>query len=183
MVELIEANSSTASSYIPAIASIYQEAFAVPPYNESLGEALAFEGRLPYHIKRKGFKAVIARLTGEQRVIGFAYGYAGKSGTWWFDIVRQALEPTLACRWMANCFEFCELAVLPAYQGQGWGGALHDRLLEGLSYQAVLLSTPKVKTNALQLYRKRGWVVLLENFEFPGVASPYQVMGKWLNAG
>lgn len=162
------------------MAAIYQEAFAAPPYNEGLGEALAFEGRLPYHARWKGFRAVIARLAPGGEIIGFAYGYSGKPGTWWYDIVSEALPSRLASRWLPDCFEFCELAVLPAYQGKGYGGALHDRLLSRLSHRTALLSTPQEETSALHLYRKRGWITLLQDFDFPGVAITYQVMGKWL---
>jgi GNAT superfamily N-acetyltransferase len=79
--------------------------------------------------------------------------------------------------WIDEAFELVEFAVLPAYHGKGIGGKLHDFALDGLPHRRAVLSTVQSETNALQLYRKRGWRILLDNFYFPSVAKPYLIMG------
>ena len=109
--------------------------------------------------------------------MGFAYGYNGGPGLWWFDLVSTAIDPHIYDQWMTNYFEVVELAVAPPYQGLGLGGRLHDRLLEGLPHQTAVLSTIQFETTALLFYRKRGWVTLLQDFYFPGSKNPYLIMG------
>jgi ribosomal protein S18 acetylase RimI-like enzyme len=70
------------------------------------------------------------------------------------------------------------MAVLPEFQGQGIGGQLHDLLLQDLPYRHGLLSTLNEETNATALYRRRGWQVLLEPFQFAGVNRLYRIMGR-----
>jgi len=79
--------------------------------------------------------------------------------------------------WLMDCFAFAELAVIPSARGQGLGGQLHDALLRGLPYRTAMLSTLSAETPALRLYRRRGWVMLLDDFVFPGGTHPYAVMG------
>jgi GNAT superfamily N-acetyltransferase len=62
-------------------------------------------------------------------------------------------------------------------QGRGIGGRLHNALLGWLPHRTALLSTHQSETQALCLYRKRGWVPLLEGFVFPGGDAPFLIMG------
>lgn len=84
---------------------------------------------------------------------------------------------------MSDYFEFVELAVLLQAQGHRLGGRLHDAITMGLPQRATLLSTYQAETTAMQLYRKRGWVTLLDNFLFAGnVKQPFVIMGLDLSA-
>ncbi len=87
------------------------------------------------------------------------------------------MEPAAVETWLIDSFEFAELAVLPELQGRGIGGRLHHALLDGLANRTAVLSTIEQETAALQLYRKRGWIELVRNLAFPGVAELYRVMG------
>ena len=182
MIEIQTLSAVESHHYFNQIADVYADAFSQAPYFESLGELLVFSGRLPYHTRRMGFKCVIARNeTDHDRIIGFGYGVASQPDTWWRDQVADKMSRDMADEWLSDCFEFVELAVYPAYQGLGIGGKLHDALLSGVRQRTAVLSTPQVETNALHLYRKRGWNPLLENFNFPGFDMIYRIMGLQLS--
>ena len=76
-----------------------------------------------------------------------------------------------------DAFEFVELAVHPDAQGHGLGARLHDTLLVDVPYRTAVLSTYQGETAARQLYRRRGWVPLLEHFYYPGGAVPMAILG------
>jgi ribosomal protein S18 acetylase RimI-like enzyme len=157
---------------------VYQQAFAGPPYNRDAGVAEGFASSLVRHVGREGFRALVAREGGTGTIVGFAYGYGTEPGQWWHDQVARAMTAQQLERWLEGAFELVEFAVAPRAQGQGLGSQLHDTLLRDLPYRTAVLSTMQAETVALQLYRKRGWVALLERFIFPGGARNYLIMGK-----
>lgn len=163
------------------IIGIYRAAFGPPPYNESENDVRLFAHSLDRRLRRPGFRYVAARDWAEGRIIGFAFGYACRPGQWWRDTVAVALTPAEVNHWLANAFEFVELAVTPAYQGYGFGSRLHDALLAGLPHQTAVLSTIQSETVALKLYRRRGWVTLLNDFSFPGGKRSFRIMGRALH--
>jgi GNAT superfamily N-acetyltransferase len=116
----------------------------------------------------------------DSRVIGFVYGYRSEPGTYWHDLASSRLEPVARRHWLHDCFEFVELAVLPAFQGRGVGGALHDAILEDLAFRTTCLTTYREQETAVRLYLKRGWEVLADDFLFPGDPFPYLLMGREL---
>ncbi|GAC1422968.1 MAG: hypothetical protein NVS4B1_20250 [Ktedonobacteraceae bacterium] len=166
--------------FVKHIINIYREAFGLAPYFKSDAEVRAFAAILPHHLLRAGFRCVIAREDETQAILGFAYGYTGAAGQWWHDLVVQKMTREEAEYWMTDVFEVVELAVRPTMHGYGYGGKVHDMLLQGLPQRTAVLSTYQVGTNALKMYKKRGWVTLLSDFIFPGYAEPYQIMGKKL---
>jgi ribosomal protein S18 acetylase RimI-like enzyme len=181
MAEILTLSAGETKPLFPQLAAVYQAAFDAAPYYETLGDFLTFEGRLPFHVRWKGFRCVVARRAPGESIIGFAYGYTSQVDTWWHAQVITRLSPWQKSEWLSDCFEFVELGVTPAFQGQGIGGSLHDALLSGLQHRTAVLSTPQQQTNALHLYRKRGWIDLLQDFHFAGVAMAYRIMGKKLN--
>jgi len=159
------------------IIHIYRQAFEGAPYFKSEAEVTSFRQSLSRHNKRPGFHLLIARNVKTEQCVGFTYGYSGQAGQWWHDIVVKAMEPRTAAIWMADNFELVELAVLPAYQGFGIGGALHDRLLNSQTHLKAVLSTLQCETAALQLYRKRGWKILIDGLRFPSSNRVYLILG------
>ena len=157
---------------------VYRAAFALAPYNEGPEEFERFDESLSRHSRRKGFRCCVARDNTDGRLLGFAYGYNGGPGDYWWEAVSDALEPRVADKWLGNCFQLNEIAVLPSAQGQGIGGWLHDVLLEGLTQRTAVLSTLQAETRAARLYRRRGWITLLHDFVFPEAADPYMIMGR-----
>jgi len=169
--------SEQVESYSDQIVEVYSRAFQDPPYNRTKAEVLAFSSSLPEHTRRQDFRFLAVMKQGSEQVLGFSYGYRAGPGQWWHDQVEKALGPHVAQEWLADSFQLVELAVDPAAQGQGYGSLLHDRLIADLPYQKAVLSTIARDTVAYRLYRKRGWVELLDNFNFASVVKPYRIMG------
>ncbi|GAA2100155.1 GNAT family N-acetyltransferase [Actinomadura alba] len=115
-------------------------------------------------------------------VAGFAYGFRGVSGQWWHDVVHQALVDAGGKRhadsWLGDAFEVAELHVHPSYQGQGLGRRLLSALCAGRPEHTVVLSTlDRPDSPARRLYGSVGMTDLLREFEFPGGAQTYAIMG------
>lgn len=121
------------------------------------------------HASRDGYRLVTA-FAGD-RAVGFAWGYVGQRGQYWSDRVADALPPDVVDRWVGGHFEVVELAVLAEHRGQGLGGSLHDRLLEGVGRRCLLGTSDDPHDPAVRLYLRRGWQAL-------GTLQPgVQVMG------
>lgn len=162
-------------------AAVYRAAFAGAPYHRQAPEVTDFIRGLPLQAQRQGFRAVVAFLAGaEPGPVGVAYGYRSAPGQWWYDNVSRGLGAA-AGLWLADAFQVTEVAVMPAHQRQGIGGALLDALLAGAPYERALLSTLDAETPGRAMYRARGWQELLDNFYFPGVARRYAIMGRLLH--
>ena len=142
------------------LAAVYRAAFVDEP--PEAAERFRTE-QLATHAARDGFRCVVAREDG--RVVGFAYGYTGHRGQWWSDRVAAAAPAGVVDEWLGGHFEFVELAVDPAVQGRGVGGALHDALLDGLPHDRALLSTYTDDRPAPRLYRRKGWTRLMAGLD------------------
>ena len=172
---IARATGSEIASYHADIVSVYRSVFTEPPYSEDEVDVQDFAARFADHAQRPGFRCCVAQQ--DQRVVGFAYGFTGEPGDGWWDAVADRLSDDEVERWLDDCFAFAELAVLPWVQGQGIGGRLHDVLLSDLPYRTAVLSTMQAETPAMRLYRKRGWVTLLDDSALPGWPHPYVVVG------
>lgn len=151
---------------------IYAEAMAYPP---EMGTAHV--GLTVTHTARPGFRATAA-LSGSE-LAGFSYGYTVARGQWWFDQVRGATAEPEA-HWLEDAFELCELHVLPKWQGRRIGRNLLLTLVEGLSEEHVILSTPEGPTRAWSLYRSLGFADVLRNYHFTGDSRAFAVLGARL---
>ena len=123
--------------------------------------------------------------TGEgEAVIAFAYGFHGRRGQWWHDLVRSALTvasgPGIAAAWLDDSFEVAEVHVRPEHQKRGIGKRMLSRLTGGLTERTAVLSTMDADTPARRLYRNLGFTDLLTGYQFAGVAESYAVMGAAL---
>jgi ribosomal protein S18 acetylase RimI-like enzyme len=156
---------------------IYRAAFAPPPYEQTEAEVRNFTQSLARHVRREGFRCCIAREEGDGRILGFMYGYTSLPGQWWYEQVARALTRSAIRMWLYGAFEVAEFAVLPSVQGQHIGSKLHDTLLADLPHQTAVLSTYQGETTGMHLYRKRGWVPLVQDFYFSGSNIPMMIMG------
>jgi ribosomal protein S18 acetylase RimI-like enzyme len=129
------------------------------------------------HLSRCGFLAVVA-LEDDGEPIGFGYGYRGRRGEWWHDIVADAMGRELAERWMADAFELAELHVLPEHQGNGLGRRVLEEVVARAGGSTVVLSTHDRESPARSLYRSTGFVDLCGGLVFPGSTDVYAIMGK-----
>jgi ribosomal protein S18 acetylase RimI-like enzyme len=128
------------------------------------------------HLPRRGFVAVIATDDAGE-LAAFGYGYRGRAGVWWHDVVAKSLGRTAARRWLDDAFEVAELHVHPRHQGVGVGRTILETLLAQSSGRTVVLSTHDRESAARALYRSVGFVDLLTGFLFPGSTEVYAVMG------
>lgn len=111
------------------------------------------------HTTRDGFR--LARAWDDGVLVGFAYGYTGRSGQWWTDHVRTTLEPDVADAWLDGHFELVSIGVLSSARGRGTGRALLRALLAGLPHDRLLLMTTSDPDDpARRLYAAEGWTVL-----------------------
>jgi GNAT superfamily N-acetyltransferase len=167
---------------LESVVAVYRAAFVAAPYHKRPAEVVDFAESLPVHSGRAGFRFLAARdgMTGE--MAGFTYGFAPQPGQLWHDIVREQLARAGEDGWLAESFQLAQMAVAPAYQGQGVGGGLHDGLVGRAAaeqpYRRTLLTTMAAETPAFHLYRRRGWRVLGDSFQVGGLLRPYRIMGR-----
>jgi GNAT superfamily N-acetyltransferase len=128
------------------------------------------------HIGRRGFVATVA-WDDADALVGFAYGYRGRAGEWWHDVVAGALGRQRSGEWLDDAFELAELHLHPDHQGHGTGRQLLERLLDVAVGRTIVLSTHDRESPARSLYRSAGFVDLVDHFVFPGSAEVYVIMG------
>lgn len=171
VVEAVDATTFAAS--ITVMSQIYGEAMHRPP-------ELVVQRReiMAAHIHRAGFVGVLA-CDGDA-VVGFGYGYHGRPGDWWHDVVARALGRRQSREWLHDSFELAELHVHPSRHGEGIGRRILETVLSRAEGTTVVLSTHDRESPARQLYRSVGFADLLTGFVFPGSTEVYVVMGKRL---
>ena len=130
------------------------------------------------HLVRRGFAAVGAFDDDSAGLVGFGYGYRGRAGEWWHDVVAKALGRDVAKQWLTDAFELAELHVDPAYQHRGIGRRLIEQLLTDAIGSTVVLSTHDRESAARCLDRSLGFVDLCGGLVFPGTTEVYAIMGK-----
>ena len=177
VIETIDA--TRFGTLLPAAAHIYGAAMQRPP-------ELVVQRReiMQAHLDRTGFAAVVAcdPTAGNDGLVGFGYGYRGRSGEWWHDVVAKAVSRSslgrAGCKqWLDDAFELAELHVLPDHQHHGTGRQILQQLLAAAGGNTVILSTHDKESPARALYRSFGFVDLLRDFVFPGSTEVYAVMG------
>ena len=137
--------------------------------------------RFKRHMSYEGFRGSIS-LNEENKLIGFAYGYASLSGQYYHELLAQHMRPDLTNEWLTNCFEFVELCVHPSNRQQGIGSLLHDHLLKDMQYETSVLTTQQSNLAARKMYDKKGWNVIDDSF-FPNekTMKRYLIYGKKLS--
>jgi ribosomal protein S18 acetylase RimI-like enzyme len=155
--------------------------------NAMEADAASLPGRLDLmrrHATFPAFRALRARSDAAGPAVGFAYGFHGESGQWWYDAVWAALSRALgmstAAVWLADCLEIAEVHVRKEHQRLGIGSRLLTTLASGRGERTAVLSTPDRDTTARRLYRRMGFRDLLTGYSFPGGSPLYAVMGAEL---
>lgn len=158
--------------HVHAAMGIYAEAMSYPPQVGAAHVSLTAT-----HASRPGFRATAALAGGD--LVGFGYGYQVAPGQWWYDQVRRA-APEEALPRLRDAFELCELHVSPRWQGNGLGRRLLTMLVEDVSQEHVVLSTPEGPTRAWSLYRSLGFDDILRHYYFTGDSRPFAVLAAKL---
>jgi ribosomal protein S18 acetylase RimI-like enzyme len=159
------------------ILAVYRRAFNISVGPEGDQAIAHFKANaLERHAARPGFRCCVAVQA--SAVLGFAYGYSGGPGMWWYDHVTPAMTPHMIQEWLSDYFEFVEFAVNPDVQRASIGAKIHAAILEGLAQRTAALSVEGTNESAIRFYRKHGWTPILEDFR--GFGPPYMIMGKTL---
>jgi ribosomal protein S18 acetylase RimI-like enzyme len=141
------------------------------------------------HAEYPSFQALLASAeapssSGRHWPVGFAYGFRGQHGQWWFDAVWNALSratsASVAAQWLTDSLEVAEVHVHEDHQRAGIGTSMLMTLTRGRPERTAVLSTPDAETTARRLYRRLGFRDLLTGYSFPGGSPPYAVMGAVL---
>jgi ribosomal protein S18 acetylase RimI-like enzyme len=157
------------------LVNAYRAMYALP-----LASSFGFEGTLREHARREGFRLCVAQDPEDDALVGFGYGFTGQAGQAWRDSLALALDQPTRDQWLTDYFELAEFGVIPAFQRQGIGGRLHDRLLADLPHPRSVLTVRANNEAAKQFYRRRGWLTLHEGFFSTSGRGPYIVMGLTL---
>jgi GNAT superfamily N-acetyltransferase len=138
-------------------------------------DAVPFEASLRAHVRKPGFRACTARGT-DGRLVGFAYGWEGGPGEWWWDIVAGVVNEDVRRRWFADCFQLAELTVLPEVKRSGIGTALHDAVLDLTERPHAVLSTRCDDGDALAFFATNSWRTVVTAMRFPGSDEPFAIL-------
>lgn len=129
------------------------------------------------HAHYEGFKGLKAKdANGE--VIGFAYGYSSLPGQFYREKIAAQLTDAQLSYWLADCFEFVELAVSSSHQRLGIASRLHDTLLDDIGYKTSILTTWMHNHPAIHLYENKGWELIKEEAPVITRDNPQVIMGK-----
>ena len=177
-VKLVSLPPEQLLAQIDRVVAVYRAAFCTAPYHKDEEEVADFATSLPAHTSGPDFRFLAAYDGEPEQMIAFAYGRATLPGQPWHDLVRAQLLAAGLEAWLADSYQLAQMAVHPAYHRQGIGGRLHDALLADAPPRRALLTTMAAETPAYYFYRRRGWQVLVGRFAVPGLARPYQIMGR-----
>jgi ribosomal protein S18 acetylase RimI-like enzyme len=145
-----------------------------------LPDPVQLPGRLAImerHAGYAGFRAITVTVPPSPQVVAFSYGFRGAAGQWWHDVVRAAVGPVAAARWLTDSLEIAEVHVRPEHQRRGIGRGLLLSLTDGRDERTAVLSTQDENSPARHLYQSMGFTDLLTRFDFPGGGPSYAVMG------
>lgn len=124
---------------------------------------------------RPGYRGCTARGA-DGRLVGFAYGWEGGPGDWWWDLAAGAVNEDVRRRWFADCFELVELAVLPGSRRSGIGTALHDAVLAQSERPHQVLSARCDAEDVRAFCASRGWRTVMEAMRFPGDEASFAIL-------
>jgi GNAT superfamily N-acetyltransferase len=147
---------SAAAQAEGAFRVIYAEAFAEPPYDETEDDVAAAFRRFPFQARKHGFRAALAR-TEDGEPVGMAYGFPLDPGTGWWDELTEPVPDDMRREDGQRTFGLMELAVRGPWRGQGIARRLHERLLDGIPAERVLLNVHPGGRAAAAAYRAWGY--------------------------
>jgi ribosomal protein S18 acetylase RimI-like enzyme len=139
------------------LVAVYRAAMGAAPFFETEVETGWFAEELAGELDEAGYRCWMA--TEDGRVVGFAYGLPTPEipSEGWYGLVREAVGPAAAERWLAGQFAVVWIAVHPDHRGKGLGRRLLERLLAEAGTERAWLITHDLDTPARALYRSLGF--------------------------
>lgn len=165
-----------------AIAGLYADAFAEPPYEEDPVRSLVeFPDRVRrYAVEKPEFRLFHASEHGE--VLGFVLGTGIGPGDWWWNRLNETLAEPHRTLWLdQQQFAIAELVVKASARRSGVGRALMKEVLADLPYDSALLACYPNAVAPQRLYASLGWTVIDPHARV-SETHPTQIMGVKLRA-
>jgi GNAT superfamily N-acetyltransferase len=144
--------------YEEPIFQLYYETFSKPPYRWPRDEETAFRQRLTRLAHDATFGIATART--DEELVGFAYGYALRPDTSWWQGFVTSVPDQLTIEWEGRTFALIDFAVAAARRGQGIGRRLHDTLLNSRHESRATLAMEPAAHEARRIYEHWGWRVV-----------------------
>lgn len=162
---------------VAEVADVYFAAFSAPPYGESPATRADLQERVIRYSKRPGFRLTLVTSAGG--TAGMAMSVHAREGDWWRDRAAAALPAARAQDWLEGVVrEVVHVAVCPEKQRCGIGTALVEDALKDPGATAVVLGCRPDALPAQQLYLRRGFQVLTEEFTTAAGQMPYWLMAR-----
>ncbi|MFE4783703.1 GNAT family N-acetyltransferase [Streptomyces sp. NPDC056716] len=136
---------------------VYAEAFAEPPYQEGPDDVAEAFRRFRSQARKGTFRAALAVRSEDGEPVGMAYGFALGPDTRWWDQLTEPVPEERRREDGRRTFGLMELAVCPAWRGQGVARCLHATLLDGIGAERVLLNVHPGSAAASAAYRAWGY--------------------------
>jgi ribosomal protein S18 acetylase RimI-like enzyme len=157
VTELTRLDGPGAAAVSDQLVATYRAAMGAAPFHETEVETGWFADELAEEVEEDGYRCWVA--TEDGRVVGFAYGLPTPEipTGGWYGLVREAVGPAAAERWLAGQFAVVWIAVHPDHRGRGLGRRLLERLLAGAGADRAWLITHDLDTPARALYRSLGF--------------------------
>lgn len=149
---------ATAHEKLEPIFQLYYQTFSKPPYQWPENEETAFRRRLPRLAADPTFGIAIALA--DDKLIGFAYGYALGPGTTWWDGFVTPVAEDITAEWEGRTFALIDFAVAESWRGQGIGRRLHDKLLSSRKEERATLAMEPAAHEARATYERWGWRIV-----------------------
>lgn len=159
------------------IARVYDSIFHSSNESSQKERLRHIRDSLLLHSSRKGYKCALAYINREH-LAGFAYGYYGEHGQWWYDQVEQVLDERQRKMWLNGYFELVEIAVKKEYRRRGIATILYSELFSGIENKRALLSTQMGNEPAICFYSKMGWTPMAEHVRFSENGEEFVIMGR-----
>ena len=141
---------TAAKAHVEALAGLYADVYAEPPYLEGPEHVASFRQHLEHELALPGF--TLARAIDGPDLIGAAYGFTLPAGEW---MEPSAQEPPAHIRDLPK-LNIAEWMVRGPYRRTGVGRRLLDMLLTDRPEPwAVLASNPAAPAH--QIYHRWGW--------------------------
>lgn len=163
-------DAAMAEALFEPICLLYDQVFSRPPFLWTDAESQHHQELLASLMKEPSFGIVTAQASGQ--LVGFAYGYALRPDTGWWQDYLEPLPDELVQERPARTFALIDLAVDEAWRGQGLGRELTETLLASRLEERATLSVQPTAIDTQDFYVHLGWQKVGRKQMPPGVVSP-----------
>jgi len=157
VTDLTRLDGPGAAAVSDQLVAVHRAAMGAAPFFETDVETGWFAEELAGELTEAGYRCWVA--TEDDRVVGFAYGLPTPEipADGWYGLVREAVGPAAAERWLAGQFAVVWIAVHPDHRGRGLGRRLLERLLAEAGTERAWLIAHDLDTPARALDRSLGF--------------------------